>query len=80
MLTGSISIISNLRSGPLANNIRLAGAGGLKPAARCPPGAMDIIFQALYLAHKRSDRFEHGRIDIKLRALLARVTDKGVDV
>jgi hypothetical protein len=41
---------------------------------------MDFIFQALHLAHKRSDRFEHARIDIKLRALLARVTDKSFDV
>jgi hypothetical protein len=41
---------------------------------------MEIIFQALYFAHKCSNGFEHARIDFKLRVLLARATDKGLDV
>jgi hypothetical protein len=50
------------------------------PAFRCPLRAMDIVCQSLYFAHKCSNHFEQARIDFKLRVLLARATDKILDV
>jgi hypothetical protein len=61
-------------------NGRAADETGLKPAASSPPRAMDILVHTLQFAQNFSNRFEQTRIDINLRVLFVRFTDKILDV